>query len=310
MDLYLIDMTRRNKPKRQLSDSPNGGDSVGSIAKQHCGDAESSLCGEEESSDLDEELSLRDLYKLIKQDISKANKDMTKQLNGMANEIHEAVSQLKLDVGSIKLSQEFLSNEFEQLKNDISSNKSAIASVTKNIARVNDTCTTNEKHINEINFKLNSLRQTTMEGHLLICNVVRTTDEKLNEVFSNILVQLGVQCKAQDIQGIARLSSSNKDGMQPILVRFSNVVFKESIMKAARENPITCESIGLGVKQRIYFNHRLTSANRLLLNEARKFKRVNNFKFVWYSNGDIFLRKDENSKAIHVRNASVLSSMV
>lgn len=302
-------MTKRNKPKRQLSDSPNGADVAGSIAKQHCGDTESFLSGENED-DLDEDLSLKDLYKLIKRDISNANEEMKTRLSGLTNEIHNAVSQLKSDVESIKLSQEFLSNEFEHLKSDISNNKSMITSLSKNVTKINGTCTTNEKHIEELNYELNSLRQATMEGHLLICNVIRATDEKLVDVFNNILNQLDMQCNVEDVQGIARLTSTNRGGMQPILVRFSNPIFKERIMKAARDKPITCESIGLGVKQRIYFNHRLTSANRVLLNEARKFKRNNNFKFAWYSNGNVFLRKDESSKAIHVSDVSVLSSIV
>lgn len=298
----------RNKPKRQLSDSPNGAVATGSTAKQHCGDPDS--LGGETDSDVEEELSLKDLYRLIKREIAKANDDMKTRLNGMASEINDSVSQLKADVESIKLSQEFLSGEFDRLKADITNNKSTIASLTKNVTSINGICTTNEKHIEELNYELNSLRQTTMEGHLLICNVIRTTDEKLEDVFNNILTQLNVQCRPEDVQGIARLSSSNKGGLQPILVRFSNSGIKERIIRAARDNPISCDTIGLGVKQRIYFNHRLTNANRFLLNEARKFKRIHNFKFVWYSNGEIFLRKDETSKAIRVSDVSVLSSIV
>lgn len=153
------------------------------------------------------------------------------------------------------------------------------------------------------------LRQAAMEGHLLICNVIRTSDEKLTDVFGAIMTTLNVECKTEDVLGIARLSSSNKGGMQPILVRFSNPTVKERIMKAARDHPITCDMIGLGINQRVYFNHRLTNVNHHLLGEARRYKREHNFKFVWYSNGEIFLRKDENSRAIRVNDVTVLSSI-
>lgn len=299
----------RSKTKRQLSDSPNGQSATASTAKQHCGEPELHMDEENDSSDVEDEMSMKDLYMLIKREIAKANDDTKARLNGMASEINKSVSQLKADVESIKLSQEFLSGEFDHLKAEITKSKSNLTSLSKNITSINGMCTANEKHIQELNYEVNSLRQITMEGHLLICNVIRTTDEKLEDVFRNILAQLNVECRPEDVQGMARLSSSNRGGLQPILVRFSNNCIKERIMKAARDNPITCESIGLGVKQRIYFNHRLTNANRFLFNEARKLKRTKNFKFVWYSNGDIFLRKDETTRAIRVSDVSVLSSI-
>lgn len=302
-------MTRNKKTKRQLSESPNESVAKNSTRKQRRDDTEVSQIGNDESSEVDDDLSLADLYKMIKQEIVKANEETKTRINVVAAEINQSVSQLRADVETIKSSQEFLSNEFEGMKNSISCNKSSIASLGRDVSRINETCTNNEKHIEELNYELNFLRQTTMEGHLLICNVIRTTDEKLMDVFNAILNNLDVQCKAEDVLGIARLSSSNKGGMQPILVRFSNSCMKDRIMKAARDHPITCDAIGLGVNQRVYFNHRLTNANRHLLGEARKFKREHNFKFVWYSNGEIFLRKDENSRAIRVSDLSVLSSI-
>jgi len=48
-------------------------------------------------------------------------------------------------------------------------------------------------------------------------------------------------------------------------------------------------------KNKIFINERLTKEKRSLFGKARAYGKEKNFKFVLVNNGDILMRKDENS---------------
>jgi hypothetical protein len=59
-------------------------------------------------------------------------------------------------------------------------------------------------------------------------------------------------------------------------------------------------------KNRIFVNESLTQKNKDLFNECLKFKKDKGFRFLWAYAGTIFMRWNENSRVIHVTDASIL----
>lgn len=247
-------------------------------------------------------ISLNDLHKLIRKDILKASDQTNARINEISVQIKQSVSKLEDEMESIKTSQQFISDEFEAVKTSIAGQKEDIVSLKNELKTVKAECITTQHNLEELNFELNALKQTNLDGHLLISNVIKAAEENLGHLLQSIFTMLNINCSAEDILSVKRLSSTNQTGIHPILVCFSSLTMKEKIMKAARQRPINCDEIGLGVSQRIYFNHHLTPANQRLLGAARKYKRQHNFMFVWYANGGIFLRKDANSRAFKVND--------
>lgn len=245
-------------------------------------------------------ISLSDLHKLIRRDILKASDATNARIDDISVQIKQSVTKLENEMESIKTSQQFISDEFEAIKTIISDHKDDIVSLKNEVKTVKADCITTQHNLEELNFELNALKQANLEGHLLISNVIKAAEEDLRPLLQSIFSLLNIKCDAEDILSVRRLSSTNQSGIQPIIVRFASLSMKEKIMKAARQRPINCDEIGLGVRQRIYFNHHLTPANQRLLGAARKYKRQHNFMFVWYANGEIFLRKDENSRACKI----------
>ena len=60
----------------------------------------------------------------------------------------------------------------------------------------------------------------------------------------------------------------------------------------------TTKDLGLSEVNNIYISESLTASNRELFNEALKVKKDLNYKFIWSSNGRVFMRATEESPAI------------
>ncbi|RZF37580.1 hypothetical protein LSTR_LSTR016142, partial [Laodelphax striatellus] len=58
----------------------------------------------------------------------------------------------------------------------------------------------------------------------------------------------------------------------------------------------------------VYINENLSPYYRNLLKETKSFAKENNFMFTWVRNGKIYVRKNENSRAIRIMNMCELEN--
>ena len=63
---------------------------------------------------------------------------------------------------------------------------------------------------------------------------------------------------------------------------------------------LTTKDVGNSATNRIFVSERLTKRKNELFRKALYAKKDKGFKFIWTSSGKIFLKKDENSDAIHI----------
>lgn len=64
-----------------------------------------------------------------------------------------------------------------------------------------------------------------------------------------------------------------------------------------------------GDKSPVYVCEHLSPANKALHAAARIRSRELGYKFVWVRNGHIFMRKDETSRFIHIKNKQTLVAL-
>lgn len=290
-EVLPINKTRRNKLKQQCTvEQPGIGVQMDNECETSTGNMDSAV------------LSLGDLHKLIQQDITQANHKTMARIDGVASRIDGAISKLQSDVEEMKNSQQFISDEFEAVKSTLSGHDNAIRSMLDEIHALKKDNSSLRTYLEEMNFEVNALKQKSLESHFLISNVIKTNDENLHVLIERISNHLDIPFNASNFLGVSRMASKNQKGVQPVLVRSVNVRVKEQFMNAVKDRPFTCEEIGLGLKQQIYFNHHLTPSNQRILGAARKFRKEHNYRFVWFSHGSVFIRKDENSKIIRVHD--------
>lgn len=126
----------------------------------------------------------------------------------------------------------------------------------------------------------------------------------------DIIVKIGVNfdlnLKKEDIDEAFRIqknknykSSNNND--TPVMVTFLRKKDRESFLSMRRRRSIFTDEVNIhGKRSQIFINEHLTKESKELLWKAKKIKTEKNFKFLWIKNGNILLRKTENSEVIKI----------
>lgn len=124
---------------------------------------------------------------------------------------------------------------------------------------------------------------------------------------------LSVPLTPSDIRDAYRFSG--KPGtVRPIVSEFTSVSTKQNFLAATKsfnkkrslQDKLNTSHLGyLDTCSPVYVVEYLPGSMRKL-NLSREFAKANNFKFCWSSNGRILIQKDEQSKAIHIKNEQIL----
>jgi len=119
--------------------------------------------------------------------------------------------------------------------------------------------------------------------------------ENTDELVVASAKKLNVNIKKDDTSVSHRLSKCNKDNPRPtIIARFCSRRVRDLIFNSLSKLRDHAEEI--------FINESLTKLNRLRFNECLKFKKANNFKFIWTKHGITFLKNTEESSIISIRN--------
>lgn len=86
----------------------------------------------------------------------------------------------------------------------------------------------------------------------------------------------------------------------PIIVNLKSRATSMEILSAYRNIPDHKLFLDNHKKRRIFINEFLIPNRRRLFYKTKLFCKVNNYKYIWTRNGNIFIRKEDGSKKIHI----------
>lgn len=152
----------------------------------------------------------------------------------------------------------------------------------------------------------NKNEQYELRKNIIITGIPRTNNnEKVTYTLKTICETLNLDISPTKCFRIGKAESK----AAPIKVCFKNMQDKELFLQAKKGIKMTPKSMGINNSEEpIFANHELTKHNQYIYMLARKFKRDNNYKFIWISEGNIFLRKDEKSKILNIQDESDLKN--
>jgi len=96
----------------------------------------------------------------------------------------------------------------------------------------------------------------------------------------------------------------NNNSNSIIIAKLETIEMKKTLIRNSKISKISANNIcsAWPDKNKIFINERLTNERRSLFGKARAYGKEKNVKFVWVNNGDILIRKDENSKIQRIKN--------
>lgn len=170
--------------------------------------------------------------------------------------------------------------------------------------------------LSNLQTELEVVKQQNIQTDIVILGVPDDQENTVSAV-TNVLKQYKLTLTDTDYHRIYRLKSrNNNSGFTPICVELNSRTFKEAIFAQKRKyGPVILGSSGSAGSsstndvKKIVVKHRMTPYFTNLLKEAYKFKDTHNYKFVWFQEKEILLKKEESSKLIRIQCSADLQKL-
>ncbi|BET01137.1 Hypothetical protein NTJ_13954 [Nesidiocoris tenuis] len=220
---------------------------------------------------------------IARKDVS--NKDLATSINGILSALVEICHSLA-----------FQSDTHDEL---IKTNKN----LTDQLSKISE-CNERLKNENQsLSWRVNKLEQMQLDAECEIHGFPAAENENLTEIARRICETVKCDHQTNEIVNIYRAKSNptRKDRSPPIVIKFKSAEAREKLIQAKKNHgSLQFAALGLEGQGAVYINERLTLYNRNLLWLAKNTRSIG-YKFAWTKNGNIYLRKDENSAARLIR---------
>jgi len=155
--------------------------------------------------------------------------------------------------------------------------------------------------------RVNTLEQKAFDNFIEIIGVPEIKDENCADTTKTILAKLEVN---STVSKAFRVPSKILNNPRKLVAELStSQCSSNTIINSRKQKPtgnMFSENWGKGP---IYVNNYLTFFNRNLLFKTKAFAREASYKFVWFKDSKIFIKKSENHKAILIENESSLTNL-
>ncbi|KOB67579.1 Zinc finger DNA binding protein [Operophtera brumata] len=226
------------------------------------------------------------------------------------NKLISDISEVKQQNCQIQKTNDELGKKIEIVNNNFDHMKLQIESLQKDKTEYT-------RKMQQLENKIRDLERSSRPSAIEIKNVPQKTDESPEDLKSTLVKMseiFSVPLKSSDIRDAYRFPG--KPGtIKPIVAEFTSVPTKLNFLAAAKafnrkrslQDKLNTSHLGyLDVCSPVYVVEYLPGSMRKLFYLAKEFSKANNFKFCWSSNGRILIQKNEQSKAIHIKNEEVL----
>jgi hypothetical protein len=237
---------------------------------------------------------------------SALNKDIEKMVTVHVN---KAIEKLKCDFTTTT---DYLASEHADLVSEVREKDNFIKQLETDLTK-------SQISLNKLQFRIHSLEKISRDMNLEIHEVPEHKNENLSGIFKKLCDRLQVDIPENDVRGCRRVSKMDPSSERPrnILVSLSSQrlrdLFLSSVTRYNKAHPrdrLSLTDIGFtGETRRIYVAEHLSPETKEVHSAARKFCRDNGFKFVWVRFGQIYIRKDEQSPAHHIKSIDHLNKI-
>lgn len=222
-------------------------------------------------------------------------------------QILKELKEIKSDYKEFKGLQEKQGMEFRAIFDELKKENSALKKTVTNLVVKNNKL---ETEVSLLKTGLNTLLQDKLANNLIISGVPVTENENL----SKLVVEIGSELKV-DISGskfnVRRLFTKTPNKYANLLVEFEDIKYKTELLKQKKHHPLLVSQLGFKTEteRQIFFFHQLTASYLNVLSEARKLKESHHFRYIWYQNNQVLIKKENNQKVYAVKSLNDLTNL-
>lgn len=223
-------------------------------------------------------------------------------LSAQMSKMNEQHAKILEKQAQLEASVNFISTQHDELKLQIEGQE------TKVDAKIKLQKEENQLHIDALEENIEDLQRKIRSKWIEVRNIPFQKGEDLTNMIRTLYQVINLPFNEHNITDTYRLPSK-ETFTKPLIIEMDSTKSKAALLGAIKsynlknkQEPLNTETMGLpGTKKTIYAADHLTKKAAKLHYMGRMLKRNHNFQFCWISSGKIFIKKNEESPAIELK---------
>jgi len=227
------------------------------------------------------------------------------EINGKITTISKNVKQIEDKITTIETSQQLISNKFDEISKSWASNKKqteprfkAIEETNKNLQ---DSVDSTRESLYKLHCEIDEVEQYIRRDCLEFVGLPTVTLDNPKELVKELSNELNVKLEEDDLSTVHRLPDT-RSTKNRIIAKFVRRDKKDELYNARKNlknktaNSIPSIRSDPNVQDKhgkVYINESLTPYRKKLFGKLCQYKKQHKFKYIWTTNGKIYLKKDD-----------------
>lgn len=223
--------------------------------------------------------------------------------------ISEQLANIGSQISGFQDSLSFFSKQYDALAQSVNEKNEII----KGLVAKNDNLTSQIKNLTG---RLGQVEQNMRATNIEINGIPEHRSENLIKTIEQLGKVVETPLGDTDILHVTRIAKLNKESDRPrsVLVKLRTQRRRDELLAAVirfnknnRENKLNSDHLGIGGRRvPVFVSEHLSPTNKHLHAAARKRAKEMSAKFVWVRDGRVFVRKNEQSHAIYIKDEESL----
>lgn len=215
--------------------------------------------------------------------------------------------EMKAKIDSIENSMSFLTEKYDEVLKEVSQLRTENLKLRKELQDVKTSEESTQTQVNNLTSEIAELNQYGRRMNLEIQGLPVEGDlqsENMKSVLEKVAQDIGVRFEPELIHQAHRLQPRNNGRPPTVIVQFHSKETRDRWIQRGRSAKLNRNN------NKVFFNENLCPQYRQLLREAKARANAHKYLFVWFSGGQIRVKKDENTKnVIVVKNMGDLNKI-
>lgn len=226
--------------------------------------------------------------------------------NTMLSEFEMQLKKQNELIKELNKSYKFMSDNFDALQKEIKQIKEDQKLIKKDISKLQVNEKSVQKKVISMEEQIAKIKQENNNNTMIITNMPKfKTEEDVIKVVKKIAQQVNYELNGDEIIESYQIDSKNKKS-HPIIVKSKSNQFKSKCLNFRKEKKsIDMKKIDSKLSnnnnKNVNFFHFLEKEYVHLLGKAKEIAKEKQYKYVWYTNATVLMRKEEDSNIIKIR---------
>ncbi|XP_046687722.1 uncharacterized protein LOC124373396 [Homalodisca vitripennis] len=203
-------------------------------------------------------------------------------------------------VNQIKDTLEFLSGRYDDILSEIKLLRQENKDLKVELKEVKAKQQVSDATVKDLLSRVNEMeqygRRVNLEIHGVPVRGPKVEEEDTYEVVKELGKTINVPFVPEEIHRLHRLQK-RKDGNPPaIMVQFFSSQVRDKWLQAGKKSRLSDRDTG----KQVFFNENLSLYYKNLLRDTKARAKIYNYKYVWFKNGKVFVKRGEGSENVIV----------